>query len=151
MKTFVCRMCGHIAFDHAPVDCPVCRAPIENFDNNPGAIHMPEDPRNLSEIEKKHIPVITVSSQCQLIPGGGCVDVQVKVGEIEHVMESEHSITFIDFYINQRYQARIQMRYRRLHPAAMLHLSVDTGTLTVVANCNVEGNWMSEVDLSDVH
>ncbi len=151
MKTFVCRICNHVAFDQAPVDCPVCKAPIENFDNNPEAIHMPEDPRNLSEIEKKHIPVIAVSRQCQLIPGGECVDVHVKVGEIEHEMESEHSITFLDFYINHRHQARIQMRYRRLHPAAMLHLNVDTGTLTVVVNCNVEGSWMSEVNLSNLN
>lgn len=145
MKTFVCRVCGHAAFEQAPVDCPVCKAPIENFDNNPKAIHMPEDPSNLSETEKKHIPMIVISKECRLI-GGECVDVHVKVGEIEHVMESEHSIAFIDFYINQRYQTRVQLRYKRLHPAATLHLRVDTGTLTVVANCNVHGNWMSEVN-----
>ena len=146
MKTFVCRVCGHVAFEQAPVDCPVCKAPIENFDNNPEAIHMPEDPSNLSETEKKHIPMIVISKECRLITSGGCVDIHVKVGEIEHVMESEHSIAFIDFYINQRYQARVQLRYKRLHPAVMLHLSADTGTLTVVANCNVHGNWMSEVN-----
>ena len=145
MRTFVCRVCGHVAFEQAPVDCPVCKAPIENFDNNPEAIHMPEDPSNLSETEKKHIPMIVILKECKLI-GGGCIDVHVKVGEIEHVMESKHSIAFIDFYINQRYQARVQLRYKRLHPAVMLHLSVDTGTLTVVANCNVHGNWMSEVN-----
>ena len=146
MRTFVCRVCGHVAFEQAPVDCPVCKAPIENFDNNPEAIHMPEDPSNLSETEKKHIPMIVISKECRLITSGGCVDIHVKVGEIEHVMESEHSIAFIDFYINQRYQARVQLRYKRLHPAVMLHLSADTGTLTVVANCNVHGNWMSEVN-----
>lgn len=146
MKTFVCRVCGHVAFEQAPVDCPVCKAPIENFNNNPKAIHMPEDPSNLSETEKKHIPMIVISKECRLITSGGCVDIHVKVGEIEHVMESEHSIAFIDFYINQRYQARVQLRYKRLHPAVMLHLSADTGTLTVVANCNVHGNWMSEVN-----
>ena len=145
MRTFVCRVCGHVAFEQAPVDCPVCKAPIENFDNNPEAIHMPEDPSNLSETEKKHIPMIVILKECKLI-GGGCIDVHVKVGEIEHVMESEHSIAFIDFYINQRYQARVQLRYKRLHPAVMLHLSADTGTLTVVVNCNVHGNWMSEVN-----
>ncbi len=146
MRTFVCRVCGHVAFEQAPVDCPVCKAPIENFDNNPKAIHMPEDPSNLSETEKKHIPMIVISKECRLITSGGCVDIHVKVGKIEHVMESEHSIAFIDFYINQRYQARVQLRYKRLHPAVMLHLSADTGTLTVVANCNVHGNWMSEVN-----
>ena len=147
MKTFVCRVCGHVAFEQAPVDCPVCKAPIENFDNNPEAIHMPEDPSNLSETEKKHIPIITISKECKLITGGKCIDVHVKVGEIEHVMESEHYISFIDFYINKRYLARFNLRYKRLHPAVALCLNVDGGLLTVIDCCSVNGSWMAEVNL----
>ena len=90
MRTFVCRVCGHVAFEQAPVDCPVCKAPIENFDNNPEAIHMPEDPSNLSETEKKHIPMIVISKECRLITSGECVDIHVKVGEIEHVLDEEY-------------------------------------------------------------
>lgn len=147
MKTFVCKICSHVAFDHAPIECPVCRAPIENFENNSEAIKMPEDPENLNEMEKKHIPVITVSKECSLIPGSRCIDVHVKVGKIEHVMESEHFIPFIDFYINKRYLARVNLIFNKLHPAALLHLNVDEGTLAVVENCNVHGRWMAEVNL----
>jgi len=146
MKTFVCRVCSHIAFDQAPIDCPVCKAPIENFVNNNGAIKMPEDPNNLNETEKKHTPFITVSKECGLI-SGSCIDVHVKVGEIEHGMESEHYITFLDFYVNRKYLARVNLTYKRLHPAAVLHLSKNEGILTVIGNCNAHGSWMAEVNL----
>jgi desulfoferrodoxin-like iron-binding protein len=148
MDTFVCKVCGHIAFDNAPVECPVCRASIENFDKDTEAIKRPAEPDNLNELEKKHIPYVTVSNECALIPGGVCFEVRVTVGEIEHVMESEHYITFLDFYINKRFLARVQLTYKRLHPAAILHYNVEGGTLTVIENCNVHGNWMTEVSLN---
>ncbi len=149
MKTFACKVCSHIEFDEAPVKCPVCEAPIENFENNSDAIKKPADPDNLSEGDRKHIPVLVVKKECGLIPGGECIDVQVKVGEIEHVMETEHYITFIDFYIDRKYIARTAFIPHGLHPAAALHLKVNTGTLTAIENCNVHGSWMAEVDLSD--
>lgn len=147
METFVCKVCRHIEFDEAPLKCPVCEAPIENFENNPEAIKKPADPDNLSESEKKHIPKIVVARECDLIPEGECADAQVKVGEIEHVMETEHYITFIDFYIDRKYIARATLTPKKLHPATTLHLNVNTGTLTVVENCNIHGNWMAEVSL----
>ncbi len=148
MNTFVCKTCGYIAFDNAPVDCPVCRSPIENFGKNTDAVKRPLDPQCLNEIEKMHTPVVTVSKTCSLVHGSGCFDVSVKVGEIEHVMESEHYITSIDFYVNKRYIARIRLTYKRLYPAASLHLNVREGTLSVIENCNVHGSWIKEVNLS---
>ncbi len=145
MKTFVCKVCGHIAFDEAPVRCPVCEAPIENFENNPDAIKRPADPGNLSEGDKKHIPVLVVKKECGLFPGGECTDLHVKVGEIEHVMKTEHFITFIDFYVDKKYIARVSLTPQRLHPAAALHLNVNTGRLIAIENCNVHGSWMTEI------
>jgi len=52
---YVCSVCHHIVFKHAPFHCPICYASIENFKNNPEALNMPEDPENLSEMEKEHI------------------------------------------------------------------------------------------------
>lgn len=148
METYLCRVCRHISFDNAPVDCPVCMSPIETFEKDPEAIKVPSDPDNLDETEKKHVPVVSVSNQCPLTHKGRCIDVRVSVGEIAHVMESEHFITFVDFYIDKRYLARISFTYKRLHPAALLHLNVDGGRLTVVGNCNVHGNWLTEITLN---
>jgi desulfoferrodoxin (superoxide reductase-like protein) len=148
MKTYVCKVCGHIAFDQAPIDCPVCRAPIENFENNNEAIKMPQDPKNLSEMEKKHIPFITTKEKCDLIPGCNCTNVTIRVGEIEHIMESEHYITFIDTYINRGHLARFSLTYKKLRPIITLHLNIrDNGVFTAVANDNRDGNWMAEINL----
>jgi desulfoferrodoxin-like iron-binding protein len=148
MKTFICKRCGHIAFDHAPIICPVCNAPIEHYEDNPQALVIPEDSENLHEHEKQHIPVLSVSEECVLSDGKKCIDIHVKVGEVEHVMESEHYITFLDFYLNKRYLARINFTYKRLHPAVSLRMNIDSGgVLTVVEHCTVHGNWMAEVTI----
>jgi len=146
MKTFVCGICGHISFDYAPVDCPVCGMAIENFENDPAVINMPADPDNLSEVEKKHIPQIVVDKQCSLIPEG-CINVYLKVGETEHVMETEHYIKYIDFYLDTKYVSRFILTPKLIHPAACLHMNMVEGKITAIAHCNVHGNWMKELKL----
>jgi len=150
MKTYVCQICGYIAFDEAPVECPVCGMPIENFENEPDAIKMPVDPENLNETEKKHIPVIQIRRECGLTPDIPCIDVGIVIGEVMHVMESEHLINFIDLYINKRYVSRVSFSRRVLYPAARFHLNLEEGSITAVASCNVHGYWMSRVNLKDI-
>ena len=149
MKTFVCQVCGHIAFDEAPVECPVCGMPIENFENVPDAIKIPGDPDNLTEVEKKHVPEVSISRECSSVHGEGCADVHVKVGEIQHVMETEHYIKFIDFYASKKYLARLVLTPQRIHPSVSLCLNVNTGKLTVVESCNVHGSWMTKIRLNE--
>lgn len=150
MKTFVCQICGHIAFDEAPVECPVCGMPIENFENEPDAITMPSDPGNPNETEKQHIPVIEVKMECGLNPEIPCIDVHVKVGEVMHAMEAEHLIDFIDLYINKRYVTRVSFTRKVPYPAARFHVNVQEGLITTVASCNAHGYWMSRVNLKDL-
>lgn len=151
-KIFVCKLCCHIAFDEAPIDCPICRTSIENFENNNEAIKRPEDLENLSEMGKKHIPVITASKELGLSPGGG-INVHVKVGEIEHGMAMEDHITFIDFYlkdylIKKRCLARVSFRCERIQPATTFHIKdMNSGTLLVVSNCSAHGSWLAEINI----
>jgi len=148
MDTFGCKKCGYIAFDQAPVDCPVCGVPIENFEHNNDVIKKPMDPVNLTEMEKKHIPVIIINKKCDLLPGSECIDIHLKVGEIEHVMETEHYITFIDFYVDKKYIARVTLTPKNLHPAVLFHLrNVDAEKLIAVENYNIHGYWMKEINL----
>ena len=149
MKTFVCQVCGHIAFDEAPVECPVCRMPIENFENVPDAIKTPADPDNLSESEKKHVPLVSIGRECSVEHGEGCADVHVKIGEIEHVMETEHYIKFIDFYASKKYLARLILTPQHIHPKVSLCLNVNTGKLTVIETCNVHGSWITKIKLDE--
>ena len=107
MKGFVCGVCGFVAIDGAaPDNCPVCHAPKTSFAEKEDAAKTPVDAKNLTELEKKHIPVINVVKKCGLIPEG-CEDVHVKLGEIQHPMLPEHSIQHIDFYIDKKFVSRV--------------------------------------------
>jgi superoxide reductase len=145
MKTFLCKVCGHIEFNAAPDKCPVCGVTKENFIEQPDIIKKPGS-TTLGEPEKKHIPTIIVVRKCGLIPEG-CVDVHVKVGEIEHPMQKEHYIMNIDFYLDKKYIAHVALAPESVHPAAALHLKANSGTLTAVERCNLHGYWMAETSL----
>ena len=147
MKTFICQVCGHVAFEQAPVDCPVCNSAIENFENDPDAITKPADPDNLSETDRIHIPKIVLAKTCTLGHQPDCVTAHVTVGENEHVMESEHFIHFMDFYLDQKYISRIMLTPKNNYPTADLHFSLARGTLAVITHCNVHGSWISTVRL----
>ena len=148
MKTFVCQVCNHIAFDEAPVDCPVCESAIENFEKDEQAIKASADPENLTETEKKHMPVLSIN-ECGLDHDNECTAVLIKVGELEHVMESEHLIEFIDLYINKKYFSRLAFTAKKIHPVASLHLATNSGTLSVIAYCNVHGSWRTKIKLDE--
>ena len=147
MKVLECKKCGHVEFEAVPDKCLVCRSPKETFAENPAALKKPANPAALTDPEKKHIPKVTVSKQCGVVSGSPCVDVHVVVGEIPHVMEEKHYITYIDFFLNQKFVSRVWLSPNVCHPAATLHLKAATGTITVLENCNVHGNWVTEVTL----
>ena len=147
MKAFVCGVCGFIPVDGSvPEKCPVCGASQKAFVEKTDAYKTSKDVATYGESEKKHIPAITVIRKCGLIPDG-CIDVQVKVGEITHPMLPEHHITRIDFYIDGKYISRIYLTPGTMNPAAGLHLKVKSGKFTAMENCNLHGSWMNEVEL----
>jgi superoxide reductase len=145
MKMFVCGMCGHIEFGEAPEHCPVCGAPKKSFKEDANALIQPADPKNLTEGDKKHIPVFTVNKQCSLVPG--CVDAHIKIGEILHVMEAKHWIMWIDVYQDYKWAARCFMAAEKVHPVVTVHFKSGAGRITAIENCNVHGKWMAEVQL----
>lgn len=148
MKVWKCDACGHIEFDDAPEKCPVCGAKKQAYKESPDAIKKPADPNNLTDGDKKHIPQIVVVMECGLIPDGSCTDVHVKVGEIEHVMQPEHYIRYIDYYLNRKFISRVWLSPEACHPAAGLHLRAPEGSsIIALENCNVHGNWMSQASV----
>lgn len=147
MKGFVCKVCGFISINgNAPEKCPVCGAPKTSFEEKQDAIKIPKDANNLTELEKKHIPAITVVKKCGLI-SEGCQDVHVKIGQIQHPMTPEHSIVHIDFYIDNEFISRVILTADKLNPAAALHLKVTAGKLSVIELCNLHGAWIKEENL----
>lgn len=146
METFVCGKCGYLAFHQAPDICPVCGAPKKVFELDTSAIKKPVDAGNLNDLEKKHIPVIEIRKQCGLV-GPGCVDAQIKVGEIIHVMEAKHFIMYLDIYHDYNFIARYHLSPEKVNPVLGMHLKVSSGKLIVLENCNIHGRWMSETEI----
>ncbi|MBL7084615.1 MAG: hypothetical protein ISS43_00715 [Candidatus Omnitrophica bacterium] len=147
MRGYVCKICKFISIDgSAPDKCPVCGAPRSAFEEKEDAIKMPQDTNNLTELDKKHIPIVTVVKKCGLIPQG-CQDAHVKLGEIQHPMQAEHYIMHIDFYIDKKFVARVHLTPEKLNPAAALHIKAEVGKLAAIALCNIHGAWIAETDL----
>jgi len=147
MKGYVCKVCKFISINgSAPDNCPVCGAPKTAFEEKENAAKTAKDPANLDEMEKKHIPAITVEKKCGLI-SEGCNDVHAKIGQVQHPSLAEHYIQYIDFYLDNEFMARAHILPQRLNPAACLHLKPASGKLTVIELCNIHGAWFKEISL----
>lgn len=145
MKGLVCTTCGYIALDGNKDICPVCYAKV--FEEKEDAYKTPDFKAEKGESEKKHIPFITVVEQCGLIPGAGCTDIHVKIGEITHPMLPEHFITGIVFYHENKYMGKMMLT-AGINPAAVIHLKEGTkGKIQIIENCNMHGNWYNEVTI----
>jgi superoxide reductase len=147
MKAFVCSVCGFISLNGtAPEKCPVCNAGKVSFEEKENAVNTPKDVNNMTELEKKHIPVIVLVQKCGLIPEG-CQDAHVRIGEIRHPALPEHYIRHIDFYIDDEFISRVTLTPEKLNPAAGLHLKTMSGKLSAVSLCNLHGAWIKEQNL----
>ncbi len=145
MKGYVCKVCGYISINGSvPQNCPVCGAPKSSFEEKADAINNPKDADNMTEIEKKHVPVIVVQRKCGLIEG--CTDAHVKIGEIQHPTLPAHYIVHIDFYVDNEYAARVALTPDKLNPAAAMHFKNSEGRLSVIALCNLHGAWIKEIE-----
>jgi len=147
MDIYVCKVCGYVSFGSAPDNCPVCHAPKTAFLLDNAAIKKPIDAKNLNDSEKKHIPVINIVKKCGLV-GPGCVDVNIKIGEVLHVMEAKHFIMYIDVYLDNSFIARYHMAPEKLNPVLGIHLKADKGKILALENCNIHGRWINEMELS---
>lgn len=148
MKGLVCKVCGYVALDGNKDVCPICHAK-DVFEEKKDAYKMPDFKATSGETEKKHIPALTVVKQCGLIPGAGCIDVHVRIGEILHPALAEHHIQEINFYIDNKFVSNIMLR-SDVNPAAVIHLKVEEGTkrkVQVIETCNLHGKWFNEVEI----
>jgi len=143
MKLFICTVCGHIAFEKAPVNCPVCNVPKFNQNDN----IFKESEERSKEAAPKHIPSITVVKECKMVPNAGCVDVLVTIGKVLHPMEPVHHISFIDCYLDARFIARTYLT-SEVNPAACFHLKSKGAKVTIVENCNIHGFWMADAPIA---
>ncbi|MBF0516291.1 MAG: class II SORL domain-containing protein [Nitrospirae bacterium] len=102
----------------------------------------PADPANLTEAEKKHMPVIDCPDT---VKAGEPFRVNIKVGEIPHVMQEGHSIQWIEVYSGENFKARIDLT--PVTTAADVSVTLiksgkhPTSSIRVIERCNLHGQW----------
>jgi len=109
----------------------------------------PADPANLTEMEKKHIPLIDCP---ETVKAGEPFQVTIKVGEIPHVMEEGHHIQWLEVWFGHNFNVRIDLTPVFTRPDVVVTLvkgSVHkTSTLRVVERCNMHGQWVATQEVS---
>ena len=142
MNIFICQKCGHIEFNSAPQNCPVCWSAQFKQSNS----IFEESMQKSKEGAVKHIPKVTINNKCGLIPEESCTDILVRIGETLHPMVDNHFIQFIDCYLDEKYISRIFLTHD-MHPSVVFHLKSKGTKIIIVENCNLHGYWKTEVAL----
>jgi superoxide reductase len=111
-------------------------------------INTPKDPGNMTDMEKKHVPII----ECpDTVKPGTPFPVAIKIGAIPHVMEEGHHIQWIEVYFGRNFNARIALTPAFTRPEITLTLvkggKHDSSTLRVMERCNLHGQWEATKDI----
>lgn len=139
MKALVCSVCGYVHLqDTAPEKCPVCGAGSKAFNLKDNALKTKEDIVTVGESEKKHLPFITVETKSE-----NNQEIKVVIGEIVHPMMPEHYITRICFYADKNLIGYVSLT-PNLKPECSISADLKDKKISVVASCNIHGNWLSE-------
>jgi superoxide reductase len=110
-----------------------------------------KDPANMTDLEKKHLPIITAP---QRVSKGECFEVMVEVGKLmQHPNENAHYMEFIELYADHTYLSRIDFTARTTCPIMKVCVSLDHthGRLRAFAHCNLHGTWegQAEIEVTD--
>lgn len=112
-------------------------------------VNMPKDKKNLSDLEKKHLPVIEAPDK---VGQNETFEVNIWVGGIdgmEHPNESGHFIEWVEIYSGDTFLGRCHYSGGTSYPVAKFRvkLSHAHGPLKVWAKCNLHGLWEGIKDI----
>jgi superoxide reductase len=111
-------------------------------------VNVPADAANLTDLEKKHFPVITAPDSVKL---GECFTVQVEVGKLlEHPNMTAHFIAFLELYADERYLGRVDFTPVSTCATATFCVNLDRPyeKLRAFASCNLHGVWEGDRAIS---
>jgi len=138
-KALVCSVCGYIHLkETAPEKCPICQANSKVFALKDDALKTKDDVSTVGESYKKHLPVISVNNVSENV-----WEIKATIGELEHPMLPEHYITSITFYVDNEYIGCVALT-PQLKPETSIYADVKGKKISVIENCNIHGNWISE-------
>ena len=110
-------------------------------------VNMVEDPGQATDLEKKHLPIISAPKS---VKRGECFEVTVEVGKLlKHPNEPGHFIQFIELYAGDTYLARMDFTAKTTCPVMKVCVSLDHthGKLRAFERCNLHGTWENDIDI----
>jgi superoxide reductase len=110
-------------------------------------VNRPQDMQNMTDLEKKHYPVISAPDE---VKAGECFEVTVEVGKLkDHPNDRDHFIQLIDLYAGELYLARLDLTAATTCPVlkACVQLEQDVGQLRAFEVCNIHGTWEATKDI----
>ena len=107
-------------------------------------VNRAKDPNDLSDLEKKHLPVLSAPDT---VKAGEFFEVTVEVGKLlAHPNDPDHHISFIQLYVGDVYLARLDLVPVRTQPVmrTLVRLDKDLGPLRAFEYCNIHGAWEAD-------
>ncbi|MFW5893903.1 MAG: desulfoferrodoxin family protein [Verrucomicrobiota bacterium] len=106
------------------------------------------DPAQMSDLEKKHVPVITAPAT---VKKGECFEVTVEVGKhMKHPSEPGHFISFVELYADHTYLGRQHFVHTSICPVAKFCVQLQHihKELRAFEWCNLHGTWEGVAELA---
>ncbi len=124
--------------------------PVECKDDLFCGVNMPQsdDPAAMSDLEKKHVPVITAPDT---VNQGECFEVIVEVGKhMAHPNEPGHFINFVELYADHTYLGRQHFVHTTTCPVAKFCVNLQHmhKQLRAFEWCNLHGTWEGRKELT---
>jgi len=106
------------------------------------------DPREMSEMELKHFPVLEIKKCSE---EENCYIIKVIVGKyIKHPMDPEHFIQWIELYINSSLAFRCELTPECTKPVFESIFELPKNAeIFAKAKCNKHGVWISRIIYMD--
>ncbi|HDZ20707.1 hypothetical protein LCGC14_0367880 [marine sediment metagenome] len=113
-----------------------------------GGVNKPADAKDLTDLEKKHLPVLCAPDS---VKAGACFEVVVEVGKLlAHPNENGHFIEFVELYADDIYLARADLTAVTTCPSVRFNVSLPGAVkqLRAFARCNLHGVWVSAMSIA---
>ena len=110
-------------------------------------VHLPKDRNTLSELEQKHIPVISAPAK---VKRDEVFSVTIEVGKYKaHPNEAAHFIEWIELYSGDTFLFRVSLSGSLAQPKVTLALKLSHahGPLKARAKCNLHGLWEDKAEI----
>jgi superoxide reductase len=110
-------------------------------------VNMAEDIEQASDLEKKHLPIISAPAR---VKKGEFFEVTIEVGKLlQHPNEPGHFIQFIELYADGTYLARMDFTAKTTCPVMKTSVAFEQSysKLRAFERCNLHGVWENEIDI----